>query len=91
MMVIAGLKMGNTGMVVKDPSNIKCTSTKVARLLCDLVHDNGSAGQITVSKIAQTLDISPYAVNESLLLLRDADVIRLQRGRITIRNEERIN
>lgn len=78
-------------MVIKDYSNIKCTSTKVARLLCDLAHNNDSAGQITVSKIAQTLDITPYAVNESLLLLQDADVIQLQRGRITIRNEERIN
>ncbi|MFC1947569.1 hypothetical protein ACFLXY_06600 [Chloroflexota bacterium] len=83
--------MGNTEMVTTNLPNIHNTSKKVAKFLIDSALENNSGSQITISKIAQLLDMTPYAVNESLLWLQDKDVMQLQRGRITFRNMGRIN
>jgi len=83
--------MGNTEMVITNLPNIHNTSKKVAKFLIDSAREKNSGSQITISKIAQLLDMTPYAVNESLLWLQDKDVMQLQRGRITFRNKGRIN
>ena len=78
--------MGNIEMVTTNLPNIHHTSKKVERFLFDSAGKNGSASQISLRKIAQLLDMTPHAVNASLLRLQDLGVIQLQHGRIIVRN-----
>ena len=85
MMFVEGLTMENTETVNADLLNTSRDLNKIAKFLFDLARNNVSAGHITITKIAQMLDITPYDVNESLRLLQDIDYVQLKRGRIIIR------
>jgi len=78
--------MGNIEMPETSVPNTHHTSKKVARFLVDSVRKDGAARQISVSKIALLLGMTPCDVNESLVWLQERDVIQLQRGRIIVRN-----